>query len=68
MDLIVCHHYGPNMKDCDMKGGWVSWLENPGRDRLDNNEEWVKRNIGRWPAMHRLRAGFFTQRSVSTFA
>ncbi|KAK7705819.1 hypothetical protein SLS64_007767 [Diaporthe eres] len=62
MDLIVCHQYGPNMKECDMEGGWVSWLENPGRNKLDKNKEWVRRDIGHWPAMHRLRAGFFTQR------
>lgn len=68
MDLVVCHQYGPNMKECDMTGGWVSWLENPGRDKLDKKKEWAKRDIGRWPAMHRLKAGFFTQRSVKTHA
>lgn len=66
MDLIVCHQYGPNMKECDMQGGWVSWLKNPGRNKLDKNKEWVKRDIGRWPAMHRLSIGYFTQRYVST--
>lgn len=66
MGLIVCHQYGPNIKARDMEGGWVSWLESPGRNKLDNNKDWVKRDIGRWPAMHRLSAGFFTQRYVST--
>lgn len=65
-DLIVSHQYGPNMIECDMTGGWVSWLENPGRDACnqDGCKPWTKRDIGRWPAMHRLRAGYFTQRSV----
>lgn len=65
LDLIVSHQYGPNMIKCDMTGGWVSWLENPGRDMWEQGgclKQWTKRDIGRWPAMHRLRAGYFTQR------
>lgn len=64
-DVVICHEYGATMLDCDPDGGWVTWLENPGRDRLSDGP-WKRRNIGRWPAMHRLRAGHFTQRSVCT--
>ncbi|KAH7188136.1 uncharacterized protein B0J16DRAFT_382018 [Fusarium flagelliforme] len=62
MDLIICHTYGPFMLKCDMAGGWVSWLENPGRDKLGDGK-WKERKIGRWPAMHRMKAGYFTQKS-----
>ena len=62
MDLIICHDYG-SMLECNMKGGWISWLENPGRDKLGDGF-WKQRKIGRWPAMYRLKAGYFTQRSV----
>lgn len=66
LDLIVSHQYGPNMIECDMAGGWASWLENPGREGWDQGgyRQWIKRDIGRWPAMHHLRAGYFTQRFV----
>lgn len=68
LDLIVSHQYGPNMKDCDMTGGRVSWLENPGRDGWERGgyAQWTKRDVGRWPAMHRIKAGYFTQKSVLT--
>lgn len=49
------------MLECNMKGGWISWLENPGRDKLGNGP-WKQRIIGRWPAMHRIKAGYFTQK------
>ncbi|KAG2420441.1 hypothetical protein HFD88_000053 [Aspergillus terreus] len=62
MDVIVCHDFGETMIECDMKGGHITWFENPGRD-LDPNKTWTPHYIGRWPAMHRLQAGFFTQRS-----
>ncbi|KAK6216836.1 hypothetical protein QIS74_06950 [Colletotrichum tabaci] len=61
-DIVVCHDYGPFMLECDVNGGWISWLENPGRDKL--GEPWKIRMIGRWPAMHRMKAGYFTQKSV----
>ncbi|OIW23856.1 hypothetical protein CONLIGDRAFT_657440 [Coniochaeta ligniaria NRRL 30616] len=68
-DVIVCHDYGPFMLECYPQGGWITWLENPGRDNLKKDPEdpadnhWKQRDIGRWPAMHRLRAGYFTQKS-----
>ncbi|KAH6844715.1 hypothetical protein B0I37DRAFT_446698 [Chaetomium sp. MPI-CAGE-AT-0009] len=62
MDVIICHDYGPFMLECNMQGGWVSWLENPGRERLGSGP-WKERMIGRWPAMHRMKAGYFTQKS-----
>ncbi|KAH7134410.1 hypothetical protein EDB81DRAFT_870969 [Dactylonectria macrodidyma] len=62
MDLVICHDYGPFMLQCNMQGGWVSWLENPGRDKLGDGH-WKERKIGRWPAMHRMKAGHFTQKS-----
>lgn len=51
------------MLDCDPVGGYISWLENPGREGLKDGKEWTMRFIGRWPAMHRLKAGYFTQRT-----
>ncbi|EKG12892.1 hypothetical protein MPH_09991 [Macrophomina phaseolina MS6] len=61
-DLVICHDYGPHMLRCDQRGGFITWLENPGRDGLKNGH-WKERFIGRWPAMHRLKAGYFTQKS-----
>ncbi|KAH9999731.1 hypothetical protein F4779DRAFT_622640 [Xylariaceae sp. FL0662B] len=56
MDLLLCHRFDPTMLECDMRGGYVSWLENPGRDELRKNTHWTERFIGRWPAVHRLKA------------
>ncbi|RYP05666.1 hypothetical protein DL765_009768 [Monosporascus sp. GIB2] len=61
-DVVVCHDYGPFMLECNMAGGWITWLENPGRDKLDAGP-WKERRIGRWPAMHRIKVGHFTQRN-----
>ncbi|KPM43201.1 hypothetical protein AK830_g3334 [Neonectria ditissima] len=61
-DLVITHDYGPFMLEADQKGGWISWLENPGRSNL-NNGQWKRRTIGRWPAMHRMKLGHFTQKS-----
>lgn len=63
LDVVVSHDYGPTMFECNPDGGWVSWFENPGRERLADGP-WVQRTIGRWPAMHRVKAGHFTQRRV----
>lgn len=61
MDLVICHDYGPFMLECNLAGGHITWLENPGRNRLKYGH-WKERYIGRWPAMHRIKAGHFTQR------
>jgi hypothetical protein len=63
-DVVVCHDYGPFMLECNMAGGWITWLENPGREKLGSST-WTERKIGRWPAMHRLKAGHFTQRYIN---
>ncbi|KAH9904315.1 hypothetical protein F4778DRAFT_732119 [Xylariomycetidae sp. FL2044] len=63
MDLVVCHDYGPFMLESYPQGGHITWLENPGRDNLKDGSHWKERYIGRWPAMHRIKAGHFTQRS-----
>ncbi|KAK7413087.1 hypothetical protein QQX98_008035 [Neonectria punicea] len=60
-DLIITHNYGPSLLEADQEGGWISWLENPGRDNLHKGE-WKRRTIGRWPAMHRIKLGHFTQK------
>ena len=56
-DIVICHQYGKTMVDCDPQGGKIHWLQNPGTTTGD----WVERYIGRAPAMHRLKAGYFTQ-------
>ncbi|PSK36624.1 aldos-2-ulose dehydratase-like protein [Elsinoe australis] len=61
-DVVVCHSYGPFMLQCDPEGGWITWLENPGRENFGKGH-WKQRTIGRWPAMHRIKAGHFTQKS-----
>lgn len=50
------------MLDSKIEAGYISWLENPGREGL--GKPWVAHYIGRWPAMHRVKVGYFTQRSV----
>ncbi len=59
-DVIICYNYGEDFINCDPNGGFIAWLQNPGRENL--GAPWTCRYIGRWPAMHRLKAGFFTQR------
>lgn len=61
LDIIVCHDYGPQMLECNMDGGEITWLKNPGRESLTKGH-WEQSYIGRWPAMHRLKTGYFTQR------
>lgn len=62
-DIIICHDYGATLLDCNPAGGNISWLENPGRGPKGKIAvDWKIRYIGRWPAMHRLRAGYFTQK------
>lgn len=63
-DVLVCHDYGPFMLDCNPAGGWITWLENPGREVLKLGGQWTQRKIGRWPAMHRIKFGYFTQMSA----
>ncbi|KAJ6070610.1 hypothetical protein N7467_011929 [Penicillium canescens] len=48
------------MIDSDPKGGHVVWLENPGNDP---SATWQEHFIGRWPTVHRLATGYFTQRT-----
>ena len=60
-DLIICYNYGQDFIDCNPKGGHIVWLKNPGRINLRHGV-WTRHYIGRWPAMHRLKAGHFTQR------
>lgn len=60
-DLIICYNYGNDFIDCNPKGGYIAWLKNPGRANLDHGD-WDLHYIGRWPAMHRLKVGYFTQR------
>ncbi|KAE8327932.1 hypothetical protein BDV39DRAFT_192580 [Aspergillus sergii] len=63
MDIVVCHDFGDTMIQANMQGGHISWFENPGRDNLQPDVKWKQHYIGRWPAMHRLQAGYFTQRA-----
>ncbi|RPA77142.1 hypothetical protein BJ508DRAFT_213087, partial [Ascobolus immersus RN42] len=59
-DLVICHEYGSTFLDCDPFGGHITWLENPGRDKLRDGH-WKTHYIGKYPSMHRLKAGYFTQ-------
>ncbi|KAF8253321.1 hypothetical protein K440DRAFT_642294 [Wilcoxina mikolae CBS 423.85] len=64
MDLVICHDHGRFMLECDPHGSIVSWLENTGRERLEEGH-WQERFIGRWPAMCQVKAGYFTQKCFS---
>lgn len=64
MDIIICYHYGKTALTADPKGGYVVWLENPGKNAMAEGKPWTERYIGSWPAMYRLRAGYFTNSSV----
>ncbi|KAG8718990.1 hypothetical protein FRC08_003912 [Ceratobasidium sp. 394] len=57
-DIIICHDYGQSMDNLNMNGGDVSLLVNPGDKKKPN---WERRFIGKFPAMHRLKTGYFTQ-------
>ncbi|KAL9611244.1 MAG: hypothetical protein Q9167_004098 [Letrouitia subvulpina] len=61
-DIIICYNYGKDFIDCNPNGGDIAWLKNPGREKL-GQDPWILHYIGRWPAMHRLKAGYFTQRT-----
>ncbi|KAE8146286.1 hypothetical protein BDV25DRAFT_133057 [Aspergillus avenaceus] len=63
MDIVVCHEFGDTMIQANMQGGHISWFENPGRNKLQPDVKWTQHYIGRWPAMHRMQAGYFTQRA-----
>ena len=60
MDVIICYQYGETVWTADPKGGYVVWLENPGKKAMAEGKPWTKRYIGSWPVMHRLSAGYFT--------
>lgn len=62
-DVIICHDYGPFMLESKPEAGYISWLENPGREGLGKGY-WKQHYVGRWPAMHRVKAGYFTQSSM----
>jgi hypothetical protein len=59
-DLIVGYNFGPTMINSNPDGGDIIWLENPGNNP---NAEWKQHFIGRWPTVHRLAVGYFTQRT-----
>jgi len=58
-DVVICHNYGPNMDNLNMEGGDVSLLINPGNKKKAN---WEIKHVGKFPAMHRLKTGYFTQK------
>lgn len=60
-DIIICSEYGPNMKEINMNGGEIHWLENPGKNVNETSETWKKHFVGKVPGMHRLVVGNFTQ-------
>ncbi|RPA89093.1 hypothetical protein L873DRAFT_1695041, partial [Choiromyces venosus 120613-1] len=63
-DIVICYDYGKTFLETNPEGGNISWLENPGRsDDGKVNGAWTSRFVGRWEGMHRLKAGYFTQRS-----
>ncbi|KAL4769859.1 hypothetical protein BDW60DRAFT_218632 [Aspergillus nidulans var. acristatus] len=59
-DLIVGYNFGPTMINSCPDGGDIIWLENPGNNPMGG---WKKHFIGRWPTVHRLAVGYFTQRT-----
>ncbi|KAI5847392.1 hypothetical protein DFP73DRAFT_630662 [Morchella snyderi] len=65
-DIVICYEYGQTFLTANPQGGDIIWLENPGRckEKKTLKTEWKERTIGRWPAMHRLKSGYFTQRSI----
>lgn len=60
-DLVLCHQYGQSLWDADNTGGHLLWLENPGKEEIMKGTQWNVHYIGRWPLMHRLKVGYFTQ-------
>ncbi|KAI9148001.1 Aldos-2-ulose dehydratase [Paramyrothecium foliicola] len=58
-DVIVGYEFGNTMIDSNPNGGKLVWFENPGPDGLGSS--WKEHFIGRWPTMHRLATGYFTQ-------
>jgi hypothetical protein len=64
-DPVICYElYGPGgrIDDPDTNGGKIDWIENPGYPE-NTQERWRRHYIGRITGMHRLRVGYFTQRS-----
>ncbi|KAJ1304797.1 hypothetical protein OPQ81_005933 [Rhizoctonia solani] len=59
-DVVICHDYGPSMDNLNMEGGIVSYLKNPGNKRP--TAHWEARTVGKFPSMHRLKTGRFTQK------
>ncbi|PHM73258.1 hypothetical protein [Xenorhabdus kozodoii] len=63
-DIIICYDLygdGGTFHDPSPNGGKIDWLENPGTE-VSEDVRWKRRYIGQIPTMHRLRAGYFTQK------
>lgn len=63
-DLVVCYDlYGDTgtFRDPSADGGRIDWLENPGDSDVPVSR-WRRHYVGQFPAMHRLKIGYFTQR------
>ena len=58
-DIVICFDYGKTVKEFNIDGGQIVWLENPGKTM--GTEPWKRHYVGRAATMHRLKVGHFTQ-------
>ncbi|CAF1050778.1 unnamed protein product [Rotaria sp. Silwood1] len=58
-DIVACFDYGNTIIDFNPNGGYIVWLENPGKK--NSTEPWKRHYVGRSATMHRLKIGHFTQ-------